>query len=83
MSKFTEENTKLEKEEKKKLIEESGKKDVKNKTEDEEEKNKKLDEYYKNINRLNDLIFKKSLSYEYFWRSLVMILLDSKVCLKW
>ena len=37
MSKFTEENTKLEKEEKKKLIEESGKKDVKNKTEDEEE----------------------------------------------
>jgi hypothetical protein len=37
----------------------------------------------KDMKEIEDSIFKKSLSYEYFWRGLVTNLIDSKKCQYW
>ena len=43
-----------------------------------EEIQKANDEYKQKMKEFEDEIFKRSLSYEYFWRSLICVMVDSK-----
>lgn len=55
----------------------------KDSNENREVRDERQAEFSRQLKAIEDKIYEKSLSYEYFWRSLVSILLDSTKCEYW